>query len=563
MTKFDKQMEDSRTGSKANNFFREFISNKCVPHLVMTPTLEKEELPPKELFEKRQALMASAEDFEAERFTNWLDGHAQFLQVDATDELLDEKIKTKIGFRSAETVMRKIMLEHTARQIPIVLQSLRRQLELSEKAATILKQKAKLHDPAELKALVIELLWHMQKRIESYLDGNLESSLKFPERLQSLDDEVEEEDESEWSNRELNHYTKEEEDWRNRIVDINFPSEIQPGKKFIGGKQVQRAFEFFRFVMIGKDMTSIVLSRVKWLHDTQMHLLNVLYLFTFSLDSLPDPYDLEEFVPNATGYGIGGLHHENWERALVQIVKVSVKSISHPGINYLIKHVGCIFRRLFSIALDDVREGEEMSAKFELIPDSVDKFLRHHFDAMLWALMQSAADKTHCALEPMYSSIDPNLPTFHSSKMNESADEDNIQTRISNFVSQSADAAKTWLKDKSTKCANETKSFLPDDRTSMITDKEVKQIIARSFEYIVALMEFNLFTLKFQLNHYLIIAFKEKMSRSFISDLADQADWDKLIMKDPELERNLYEIEQKISGLTDSLRDVQKMYRGF
>ncbi|GAX09558.1 hypothetical protein FisN_16Lu264 [Fistulifera solaris] len=37
MTKFDKQLEDVRTASKANNFFREYFNNKCYPHLVITP----------------------------------------------------------------------------------------------------------------------------------------------------------------------------------------------------------------------------------------------------------------------------------------------------------------------------------------------------------------------------------------------------------------------------------------------------------------------------------------------------------------------------------------------
>ncbi|KAL7565230.1 hypothetical protein ACA910_016567 [Epithemia clementina (nom. ined.)] len=44
MNKFDKQLEDSRTGSKANAFFQEFFNNSCFPHLIMTPTLKRENL---------------------------------------------------------------------------------------------------------------------------------------------------------------------------------------------------------------------------------------------------------------------------------------------------------------------------------------------------------------------------------------------------------------------------------------------------------------------------------------------------------------------------------------
>ena len=52
MTKFDKQLEDSRSSSKANNFFKEFHENECFPYLVMTPTLAKEDLEPDELYKE-------------------------------------------------------------------------------------------------------------------------------------------------------------------------------------------------------------------------------------------------------------------------------------------------------------------------------------------------------------------------------------------------------------------------------------------------------------------------------------------------------------------------------
>ena len=119
------------------------------------------------------------------------------------------------------------------------------------------------------------------------------------------------------------------------------------------------------------------------------------------IEALPDPFQLHDMVPNVTGYLAGGLHRENWERATVQITRVCVKDVSHPGINYLIKHVGSIFRRLFTLALDDVKHGEEFSATFKLLPTTVEKHLIGEFDNMLWDLLQSAANRTHCSLEPM------------------------------------------------------------------------------------------------------------------------------------------------------------------
>ena len=104
------------------------------------------------------------------------------------------------------------------------------------------------------------------------------SSIKFPERLQTLDEEFDQEEESEWSaEKDLNHYSEAEDTWCDNIDAFQgeFLNEIQPNKQFIVGKQVQRAIVFFSSVLI---------------------------------ESLPDPSVLKEFVPNATGYlGGGGL----------------------------------------------------------------------------------------------------------------------------------------------------------------------------------------------------------------------------------------------------------------
>lgn len=95
MTKFDKQLEDSRTGSKANNFFKEFHNNQCHPHLVITPTLPKEDLPPDELYKARRELLNSAEMEEKRRFDEWLQEH-ELYRDQYGGELLREDIKDKV-----------------------------------------------------------------------------------------------------------------------------------------------------------------------------------------------------------------------------------------------------------------------------------------------------------------------------------------------------------------------------------------------------------------------------------------------------------------------------------
>ncbi len=252
MNKFDKQFGDARSGSKANNFFKEFHDNKIFPHLVMTPTLVKEDLPFEELFQKRQGLLNSATEQETDRFEQWLHEHDKFLQENPDDELLHQVTKKRIGFETTKNVMRMIMLEDTASRLPEVLKSLRLDLGGYQNTLRSLEEKERFNDPKEVKMVMGQLLQRVQRRIISYLDGDLETAVKLPHILQDLDDELDEEEDSEWSSRELNHFSDSEEDWRNMLSKLEYPDQIQAHKRFHGGKQIQRAIETFGLVLIGK-----------------------------------------------------------------------------------------------------------------------------------------------------------------------------------------------------------------------------------------------------------------------------------------------------------------------
>ena len=554
MTKFDKQFEDSRSGSKANKFFKEFEENSINPYLVFTPTLAKEDLPAEELYEQRQNILDTADQKEKDRFSSWNDTHQRFLQENPTDELLSDDTKNRIGFLSAKKLMREIMLNDTVERLPEVLSSLRMDLSQREEEANIISEKLKFNEAANLKIVVSELLVQINKKMLKYLDGDLTSSIKFPKKLQTLEQEIDQEEESEWSEKGLNHYSEAEDSWRDKIEAFHgeFPNEIQPNKRFLGGKQVQRALGFFSTVLIA---------------------------------SLPDPSVLKEFVPNATGYLGDGLQHENWEGAIVEIIKTCLKEVSHPGINYLIKHIGNIFRRLFLVALDDIKKGERHSKTFKLLPDSIENYLVKDFDEMLWKLMEKASEQTHSSMEPMYSTVNPNLPTFISNRMQEDDEKDLYEMKDGNFVkrpksaeteeigmvemfqnrmkavvSGSGDAAKDVLKRDHESRAKKKKSFLPDMRTSMITDDETDIIIRRSFEYIVGLMEFNLINLQFMINHFLVIGFKSQLDY-YPSRIINEAPWDNLVTQDTRLSTRLSELNSQIDVLKKSLQDVGRMQR--
>ena len=539
MPKFDKQAHDSRTAAKANSFFKEFLENGIEPHLVITDTLPKEDLEPAELYKARMDLLAKSNTHEKEAFNRWMHGHEAFRQEMGDEDILDNRIATRLGFPSAKNVMRAIMLEDTARRLPEVLGELRKELRRLEKEEQELKELQKYNNPAELKSVLGLMLSEVEDCLLRYMDGDLESSLKFPEYMKTLEEEIEDEEESDWSTRTLNHFSEREDHWRDRIIQFeDFPEEVQPYAKFLGGKQYHRAMDFFRAVMV---------------------------------DALPDPYQLEKLVPNITGYLSGGLQRENWERATVEIVRTCLKEISHPGINYLVKHVGNIFRRLFQIALDDIRHGERFSSTFKLLPRPVEGYLRQHFDEVLWKLMENAAEKTHLSLEPMYSTVNPNLPTFQPTNLDEGMDEERAKqgfitrmtAKFDAMMAGSGTEAKRYLKEENRHRANKKKTFLSDERTSMITREETRKILQRSFEYIVGLVEFNLITLRFQLDHYLFMEFKTTMKRNFVYDLMSNTKWEDLIEVDSDIEKNLLANRDKIQSLRESLQEVQRMNRQF
>ncbi|KAG7346045.1 dynamin family protein [Nitzschia inconspicua] len=539
MTKFDKQTHDSRSAGKANNFFKEFLENEIYPHCVITPTLPKEDLEPEKLYSERMALLDRADKEEQDAFRRWLGEHEVFRQTDYDKAVLDERISSRLGFESAKTAMREIMLQDTARRLPEVLCDLRIELSLREKEQQRLLDMQKFNDPQELKTVVGLLLSEIDQRLHCYLDGDLETSLKFPWLMQTLDDEIEEEEDSEWAMKDLNHYTDRENHWRDRISKLGeYPEEVQPERRFLGGKQYHRAMDFFHAVMI---------------------------------DALPDPFELEQLVPNVTGYLSGGLQRENWERATVEIVRTCLKDISHPGINFLVKHVGQIFRRLFYVALEDIRHGEELSSMFQLLPRNVESYLNQHFDDVLWKLMKNAAEKTHLAIEPMYSTVNPNLPTFHPTDFdenatNESAKESYLKKMVNRFESLvigSGSEARRYLKEESRMRAKSKRAFLCDERTAMITNEETNKILHRSFEYIIGLIEWNLVNLRFQIDHYLFMEFKSTMKRSFVYELMTNTNWEELVEPDKETAQRLIEVDDEIKSLKESLQEVQHMNRRF
>ena len=95
------------------------------------------------------------------------------------------------------------------------------------------------------------------KRIADYLDGDLEAAVNLPHHMMDLEYELEIEEDSDWSDQALGKRATvdDEERWRNTIATMldqnKMPKHVCADKKFLGGKQFQRAKELLMAAMAG------------------------------------------------------------------------------------------------------------------------------------------------------------------------------------------------------------------------------------------------------------------------------------------------------------------------
>jgi Dynamin family len=366
MTKFDKQVGDTETGRKANIFFDKLHAEGCFPYLVMTPTLKKVDLSGDKLYEARRDILVTvtADQDEMNFFSNWQKGHDRYREEDPDDEALNLRVASQLGFQSAKTVMRQILIQDTFRRLPEVLAEIQKVLSVLEEEKEQLDAKIALHDQAALMPVILDIGCAIATKMKSYIEGNLQATRNFPDFGRTLAQEINDEKSSDWVGRALNDHSATEDEWRDcvKMMEADYPEHIHPKEKLSGGKQVQRALDFFHFVTI---------------------------------NSLPDPYDWKDEVRNSTGFVSGGLIQENWEGSAVQVIEVCTKKLACQGVNYLIKHIGSIYRQLFRLAL------MELSPKFKLLPGAVKQCFLDKFDESLWKLMTKAAEYAHISLEPM------------------------------------------------------------------------------------------------------------------------------------------------------------------
>ena len=193
----------------------------------------------------------------------------------------------------------------------------------------------------------------------------------------------------------------------------------------------------------------------------------------------------------------------------------------------------------------------------------------------------------------MYSTVNPNLCTFSAGgggggRFDQLDDErtyvfdKNSRTYVAKKSKREVEKAswQTWMEEKyqSISCGSGTEAkkflrreakqrgsakqaFLSEKRTAMTTQEESKKILQRSFEYITALMEFNMQILEFQFNHYLYASFQSDLLSSFANKLVNEAPWGELVEENSGVKQRIGELKELIGGLGTSLLEVQQMQR--
>lgn len=145
---------------------------------------------------------------------------------------------------------------------------------------------------------------------------------------------------------------------------------------------------------------------------------------------------------------------------------------------------------VISALMDIKMRSVDTSRIIEICP-GLESCLAAKFDDMLWILMQNAAEKTHVAMEPWYSCLDPNLPGYEPQKEDHDECKEGAGWKswaLPSFLWNSIDEKKkVMLRQRGKDKAEQKKEFLPDHRTSMITDEESEKIILSAFHYVVAL----------------------------------------------------------------------------
>ena len=203
----------------------------------------------------------------------------------------------------------------------------------------------------------------------------------------------------------------------------------------------------------------------------------------------------------------------------------------------------------------------EYGDSLALLPDSAKEYLRQGFDDMLWKLMEEAASRMHTAIGPM---LECDVTRVIQTQDNLSDEEmERRKTEYSESVLElhaglNSDQAKGHLLGSLSNDLTRETSYLPSQRTKMITDKEAQCVEKRLFLHLHALALEKADYIQTHINAHFCAEFKDHVKaciidRAFVaSGKLDEI----FVPRDPSLVNRIEQLDREVAGLKEKLDKV-------
>lgn len=122
------------------------------------------------------------------------------------------------------------------------------------------------------------------------------------------------------------------------------------------------------------------------------------------------------------------------------------------------------------------------------------------------------------------------------------------KARLEAFRANNASEAKEYLCKSLREKANHPKYLVQADRYDVIQPFESEMILKRTFQYIVALIDMVLVTIKFHMNHHFVVNFKRNFREEFSGTKVLYAfDWNSYSKEDENLKAELKRVEETMA----------------
>jgi hypothetical protein len=156
--------------------------------------------------------------------------------------------------------------------------------------------------------------------------------------------------------------------------------------------------------------------------------------------------------------------------------------------------------------------------------------------------------------------VDPSLLANTFAKQESEVTSESVVERVMANVS-SNDKMKDILKQCTEATARIKTQFLPAERSSMVTDDEINNILATAVKYMLAVEEQSRQTIRRHILYYLVNGLTYEIGAPFMNKMVLGVDWTEIAQPDPSNLNRLDQVNKDIEAVELSLVAVTKLQR--